>query len=92
MRVCIVQLAKVAADAAFAVESGGSRARAEALRESLREELGSAKRAAAAAAAARLRVQEEIACLEQQLAAVQQQQATPSKASAFEHPERMENP
>lgn len=71
----------MAADASFAVESGGSRARAEALRESLKEELDSAKRAAAAAAAARLRGQEEVARLEQQLASVQQQQATPGKAS-----------
>ncbi|CAL8471247.1 g10789 [Coccomyxa elongata] len=80
----IAEACKVAADAAFAVESEGSRARAEALRESLREELGSAKRAAAAAAAARLRAQEEVACLEQQLASVQQQQATPSKAREAE--------
>lgn len=65
----------MAEDASFAVASGGSRARAEALRESLQDELKLARREAEAAAAARLRAQEEAARLEQELAAARREEA-----------------
>ncbi len=71
---------QVAADASFAVASGGSKVRAEALRESLQEELDLARRTAATAAAARLRAQEEASRLEQELASSQRDAANPDKA------------
>jgi hypothetical protein len=70
----------VAADASFAVASGGSRVRAEALRESLEEELELARRTAAAAAAARLCAQEEASRLVKELTSAQSEAATPDKA------------
>jgi hypothetical protein len=74
---------QVAADASFS--DAFSPNRAEALRESLEEELAAARRAAAAAAAERLRAEQEAASLDSALAALQREETDKKVAPAEMH-------